>query len=291
MTRVAQAGMPKAAGLPAMAGLPPFARMPAAGGLPRMMAVALPAPATRPASVAGHRAPAVLPHLAPGTRSELRTLHVHIWVDESGSTAWTDPDMARRHDVGEVFIPWMAEEMPVDLVTIGSFDDAAAVTMNGPVADIAEAGCVGAFTRIGFGGTLFVPAVMESIAIARTEESIVHVFVMVTDGWGPDVEQADALLGANGITGVVVPFGPEFPFISAGWERAHNFAIAAHVQQVPNGIASTVARVATKATGALVIPKPPRKRVRGPSKSTQPRGERARIRGRAGHRNAEQGRG
>src|SRR3954467_9400895 len=105
--------------MPAHAAVPPLAAE------PRLVGAPLAAAADTPASSERRYAPDRMPTFVPGTRSETRKVLVGVWSDESGSTATTDPRMARRHDIVRVLIPWMARELPHDLIAVGCFDDQA----------------------------------------------------------------------------------------------------------------------------------------------------------------------
>jgi hypothetical protein len=63
-----------------------------------------------------------------------------------------------------------------------------------------------------------------------------------------DIAQANAVLTAAGISAVLIPYGFEFPWISAHWEHTA-FRIAAHVDDRRRAIAQTVALAIVEAVG------------------------------------------
>lgn len=167
-----------------------------------------------PASTRRFRRRARLANLPAGARTHNRRVQFVIGCDESGSTGSTDPRMARRHDISKHALPWLARNLPDDLVAVACFDDEAAVLV-GPLAARDLPGNFNGYRIAGRGGTRFVPVVQEAVRVAHEHPEAHTVAVIVTDGWGGDVDAADALLGQHGLTGVLVPFGPQSPPFSA----------------------------------------------------------------------------
>lgn len=226
--------------------LPP---LPGAWPLPRLLTDAAPAPTAprRGAGPWGRGPTAAMPVVAPGTRTESRTIHVYNAVDVSASNDTTDPYGARFRDLAFVAREWAAAVVPDDVFIPVLFDDRAAVYQGRRPADVPKRAWRNT-PGPGHGGTAFVPPVHAVIDDARRSPDCAHLLIMYSDGLGSDIADAHRLLLAASIPAVLIPYGPDFPWIAAQWEHTA-FRIAAHVDDRRRAIAQTVALAILTATG------------------------------------------
>jgi hypothetical protein len=207
--------------------------------------------AQREAPSRGHRRSrgpiAAMPIPAQGTRTETRPLDVYHVVDVSPSNAWTDPENARFLDFAYLSRKWAAKYIPDDCFIQVLFDSVAAIYPPCSPREVARDGWRNRPTPSN-GGTCFAPPMRTVVQHAAQFSDRAKLVVMYSDGMGDDVAEANALLVASGIQAVLIPYGQDFPWISAGWQHT-SFRISAHVDDRRRAIAQTVALAILQATG------------------------------------------
>lgn len=230
-------------GFPALPGLPPIEPT------PELLTDAFTASGIQ-AGPGGHRRRgpiAAMPVVAEGTRTEGRTINIYNVIDVSPSNGWTDPEDARFLDFAFMARDWAASVIPTDAMIQVLFDSLATVYPACLPHEVPEDGFRHRPTP-SLGGTCFVPPVQAVVCDAQRYPDRASLLVMYSDGMGGDVAEANALLTASGIPAVLIPYGPDFPWISAQWEHTA-FQIAAHVDDRRHAIAQTVALAVLSVTG------------------------------------------
>lgn len=227
-------------------------REPLPGVLADFPATALPPQARPSVRSLRHLPVAAMPRVVPGSRTEQRQVDVYIVIDMSPSNQWTDPQGARHHDLAYLAREWARQVIPDDLITPVLFDRTADMYPACRPADVPRDGW-GALPAPNplLGGTCFLPPAQAVTRDARMHPRRAAVAIYCTDGIPSDVNdiaQASAVLTAAGITAVLIPYGPDFPWISAHWEHSA-FRIAAHVGDRRRAIAQTVALAILSITG------------------------------------------
>jgi hypothetical protein len=190
-----------------------------------------------------------MPVVDPDTRTTIRPIVLYVVIDVSASNQTTDPADARFQDVAFLCHEFLPEVLPDDQVVLVLFDTAAQLYPPcRPAAVPADGGR--SLPIPGNGGTAFVPPITAVVRHAGDHPDRAHIVVLITDGMGDDVFEANALLVDAGIPAVLIPYGPDFPFVSAqyGWELSE-FTIAKHVNDVPLTIAQTCAIAVTQFAG------------------------------------------
>jgi hypothetical protein len=231
--------------LPELPGLPPLEP------IPELLVSAHAAPSPHTLATRWGRRPRGLvsgmPVVADGTRAETRPIDTYHVIDVSPSNAWTDSEDARFFDFAFVAREWAANVVPDDRFIQVLFDSAACIYPPCVPREVPKDGWRHRPTPSS-GGTCFVPPVQAVIKHAARFPDHAHLLLMYSDGMGDDVAEAHTLLVASGIPAVLIPYGPDFPWLSAGW--AHTaFRIAAHVDDRRHAIAQTVALAIVEATG------------------------------------------
>lgn len=232
-------------GTPTLPGLPPVEPTPTLLVDERLM------PSTDPvANRGGSRRPvAAMPIVDPDSRTETRPIIVYVEIDVSGSNGTTDPQDARFQDHAFFAREWAAEVLPDVLFVLVLFDDEATVYPPCLPHEIPEDGGR-SLPNPGVGGTRYAPAARAVVDHASRYPDHAKVAIKYSDGMGGDVAEANRLLSQGGITCVLVPYGPDFPWVSAQWGWNNTaFRIAAHVDDRPHAIAQTSALVLVEIAG------------------------------------------
>lgn len=195
---------------------------------------------------------AELPIVAAGSRTELRTLNVYSVIDLSPSNGWTDPEGARYDDLAYTGRRWASEVIPDDTIIPVVFDRSAVVYPECRPRQVPGDGWRSLpAPNPALGGTCFLPPARAIVQHAARFPDHAALAIYLTDGMPSnenDIAQASAVLTAAGIPAVLVPYGHDFPWISAHWEHSA-FRIAAHVQDRRRAIAQTVALAILDSTG------------------------------------------
>jgi hypothetical protein len=238
---------PWTAALPRREGLPPREQIPE---------ILRDTPPAVTAGIGGARSslralpPAGMPAVVDGTRTEARQLAVYCAIDMSGSNETTDPRGARHQDVAFMARDWAARVIPDDVIVPVLFSDAARVHANTAPDRIPKDGYLRAPVP-GRGGTRFQPAVQAIVSDAALHPDRAALVVLLSDGIPNDdldIARASALLEESGVPAVLIPYGDEFPWLSAKWERTA-FQVAKHVSDRRLAIAQTIALAVVAATG------------------------------------------
>ncbi|MGO9955026.1 MAG: hypothetical protein ACLP50_03465, partial [Solirubrobacteraceae bacterium] len=198
-----------------------------------------------------HPAPsAAMPVVVEGTRKEERDLDVYTVVDVSPSNAWNDPKNARFLDFAFFARKWAAEVIPHDRLIQVLFDSQAVAYPAVLPREVPRNGWSDRPTPTR-GGTCFLPPALAVAERAARFPDHAAFSIWYSDGMPSnvnDIAQANAVLEAAGISAVLIPYGFEFPWISAHWEHTA-FRIAAHVNDRRRAIAQTTALAIVEATG------------------------------------------
>jgi hypothetical protein len=236
-------------------GLPPVPGLPDREPIPRLLASEPAAPllVRRPSKRSRRSWPvATLPAVAEGSRTETRTLDIYAVIDKSPSNAWTDPDDARHQDLAYLARKWASQVIPIDNFIPVVFDRTAVVYAGCRPRQVPRDGWrnLPAPNPV-LGGTCFLPPADAVVQHAARLPAHAALAIFLSDGMPSnenDIAQASAALTAADIPAVLIPYGCEFPWISAHWEHSA-FRIAAHVQDRRRAIAQTVALAIIGVTG------------------------------------------
>lgn len=195
---------------------------------------------------------AALPAVVAGTRTEARTLDVYPVIDKSPSNQWTDPDDARHLDLAYLARKWASQVIPDDNLIPVVFDRSAVVYPACRPRQVPRDGWRSLpVPNPVLGGTCFLPPALAVVQHATRFPNHAALVIYLSDGMPSnqnDIAQASAVLTAARIPAVLIPYGCDFPWISAHWEHSA-FRIAAHVQDRRRAIAQTVALAVLDATG------------------------------------------
>jgi hypothetical protein len=193
---------------------------------------------------------AAMPNVDAATRKETRTLDVYHVIDVSPSNAWNDPENARFHDFAFLARKWAATVIPDDRFIQVLFDSQAVAYPAVAPREVPRDGWSHRPTPTR-GGTCFLPPAQAVADCAARFPGHAALAIWYSDGMPSsvnDIAHANAVLKAAGISAVLIPYGFEFPWISAHWEHTA-FRIAAHVDDRRRAIAQTVALAIVEAAG------------------------------------------